>query len=409
MNDSKASPITRPDVVLVVGGGRWARVFLDILCEIVAPKVRIIALTTHNAISLSDWLFRKRLRDRVEILPQLPEFSSPRSVAGIVVNAARDHEKAAEKLLASGITVLVEKPIALNSAAVARLEALALKEDVHLAGAYVFLYARYIDNFIKIISGAGEMRRVYVYWEDPSAESRHGEQKTYDPGLPIIADWLPHVLPIVEKIIASSPGVCKQLQLFRGGAHVELEIMFGEVRCIVQLIRNGSCRRRLIKVESDNELFELDFSKEPGIILADGAEICGDLEWERGPGPVTQMLTAFLRFSAGGTGDDRLDVTIGVRAIKVIDQVFKIYNSALVSWMTTRLTPPMEIDADLRYAFCEMLQYKKLLNKMELDECIEKVIMRFSGADSDYWINELRKIQDPSKIFDQLIAKPVLL
>jgi predicted dehydrogenase len=244
--DSEEGLASCPASVAVIGGGRWARVLTEVLCGLAPPSVGISVHSLHNASLMSAWASKSGLGQRIHVSSGWPEFLSARSSAAIVTNAARDHERAIEWALSAGAPVLVEKPIALTAAASQRLANLARSRDVYFAAAHIFLFARYLENFARLVAKAGDIRSLQVLWMDPQTESRYGEKKQYDPGLPVFADWLPHVSSIVGALTPGLPQRCEKLKLLRGGAHLELELVLGEIPCSVQLARNGDRRRRII-------------------------------------------------------------------------------------------------------------------------------------------------------------------
>jgi len=398
-NDSVKEFAPCPDSIAVIGGGRWARVLTEVLCGIVPPSVGISIHSLHNARSMSAWVAERGLGQRIHASSDWPQLLSEKASAVIVANAARDHERAIEWALSVGVPVLVEKPIALTAAAAQRLVNLARSRNVRFAGAHVFLFARYIENCSRLVAEAGGVRSLQVRWMDPQFENRYGTRKQYDPGLPVFADWLPHVLSIVGTLTPSLPQRCEKLEFLRGGAHLELELMLGDIPCSVQLVRNGDRRQRIIEVATGQKLLQLDFSKEPGTIISDSTKIDGDPDWEVKGRPVARMLMAFLQWAAGGEFDSRLNIEIGLRVSHVIDQTLRLYRSALMPWLIAKLAAsPGEVDDDLRYALSEMLQSEGSLPATTIEQQIERVRQQLSGTADTHWFSALAEAQDPAMI-----------
>jgi len=240
-----------------------------------------------------------------------------------------------------------------------------------------------------VVSHERAIRFVRVCWMDPGVENRYGAEKRFDPGLPIFADWLPHVSSILGTLLPSSPHRCERLRFVRGGAHLELELAVGGVPCSVQLVRNGERRQRVIEVAASDRVLQLDFSVEPGRIGCGPTTLDGDPDWNVRESPLGLMLRAFLRWAAGGWFDRRLDTEIGLRACRLVDQTLPMYHAALLPWLTARLTHPGNADEDLRYALGEILQFRGLLSTAALEREIERVRDQFAKAPDTKWLSAL--------------------
>lgn len=404
MNENRENYSTCPDNIAVIGGGRWSRVFIGVLCDLVHPSVGISAHSQHCAESMMNWASDIGIEDRVRFSSEFPHFLDSESNAIIVVNAARDHEKAVEWALSANIPVLVEKPIALSSGASQRLSEIAQLRNVRFAAAHVFLFAGYITHFSKLVAEEGKIEFLRILWSDPQFESRYGESKQFDQSLPIFADWLPHVMSILSAIVPNLPEKCEKMKFQKGGAHLELEFMCGDIPCIVELIRNSDKRQRTIEAFTGKKKIQLDFAKEPGIITSGSATMSGDMHWDVKKRPVAQMLTSFLQWAAIGKEDGRLNISLGLQACKIIDQIYDIYCSARNSWLISKLDFPVNLDDDLHYSLCEIFLYNGRLSKINLEQKIEQVRRKFNGVDGSRWINELAASRDPA-LFLQAIAK----
>lgn len=398
-----------PEDIAVIGGGRWARVLTEILCDLVPPSVGISVHTLHNGDSMSAWVSKRGFGQRIQVSSGWPQQLSSRPSAVIVVNAARDHERAVEWALSEDIPVLVEKPIALTATASQRLANLARSRNVYFAAAHIFLFARYLENFSKLVAEAEDIRYLRVYWMDPQFESRYGERKQYDPGLPVFADWLPHVSSIVGTLMPNLPQRIEKLKFRSGGAHLEFELMLGDVPCSVQLVRNGDQRQRIIDVATEKKMLQLDFSNEPGVIVSGSTTMNGDPDWEVKSRPAVRMLTAFLQAAAGVERDSRLNIEIGLRACQVIDQTLAMYRSALKSWLIERLASPHQVDEDLYYAFSEILQSKGPIPSTSIDQQIKQVRQQFLKKAADArWLKAFTRAQDPSMILRSIACETTM-
>lgn len=317
--DTENGPAPCPDAVAVIGGGRWARVLVDVLCGIVPPSVAVSVHSRRNTGTMAAWAEARGLDKRIRLSPDWPRSPSAPRGAAIVANAARDHEDAVESTLAAGIPTLVEKPIALTAAAAQRLADLAHDRGVRFAVAHVFLFARYLDNFAKLVAEAGTVESLRMDWVDPRGEVRYGEPKHYDASLPVLVDVLPHIVSIAGAVTRRLPDACQNLTIARGGDRVETDLSIGNIPCSVLIERNAETRRRVVRIVAGGKTLQLDFSTEPGTITDRSHATVGDPLWDSGKRPVASMLTAFLAWAAGGARNRRLDLEPGLRACRLAD------------------------------------------------------------------------------------------
>ncbi|MDF1827362.1 MAG: Gfo/Idh/MocA family oxidoreductase [Legionellaceae bacterium] len=383
----KSSSISR---LAVIGGGRWARVIAEVLHRILPSNIILSVHSKRNVQALEAWSSSLVAGERIVISEEWPELNEARDCAVIVVNAVRDHADAVKRALSSGAPVLVEKPVALSAGDVERLMALSQAEGVCFAAAHVFKFASYIGNFAEHIPSLKAIQVIRVCWADPQLESRYGEVKQYDPGVPIYVDCLPHVVSILNQLIPETLLLFETLQFHRGGAHLILQLLFGRSTCVIELERNSKQRKRFVEIEyDDRQKLQLDFSTEPGLIY-DGDDCCSAaLDWEIAQRPMEKMLRAFIDSASGGAFDPRLDSCLGLSAAELIDHVKKDYERMQVAWLTERLAGHSEnISEDIKYALSEILQRSERLSEDELSQRLTGLRMTFDGCVDEAWLRK---------------------
>ena len=379
--------------IAIIGGGRWARVLTETVSGIVAKSTLISIYSAHNADAMLIWVQEKNFKQDIRVHSDISKLEAHKIEGAIVVNAARDHALIIEKIIHLGVSVLVEKPVTLSYAATSRLAKLADTKNVLFTAAHVFLFASYLENFSYLVINSGKVKSIHVNWTDPKSESRHGEFKQYDQGLPVFYDWLPHILSIITVLTSSTSIKDINTDFYKGGAHVEIKFMLDDIFCHIKLVRNDGIRRRVFEVITDQTL-RLDFSDEPGMIHNAEYASCGDEKWGLEKGPAAQMLSAFLIQAAGGDIDKRLDIDIGLRANRLIDRVANLYSQALLSWLKIKLVSPILLDTDLEYALKEIILFNGCFPG-NVDSCIENIKQAFNGKDSDEWHNKISKSNKP--------------
>ena len=352
MNSSAKAVL--PSSVVVMGGGRWARVYVDELLQILPVSTRVLVYSPRNAKAMFDWIISKGIDDRVSVFSSLPVMNESDYTAVIIVNAAADHLKSIEWAISQNAPVLIEKPLALNSNALSVLINEATRRGVYLAAAHVFLFAEYLSNFKNKIQSLIEIESLDIVWADATKSTRHGEIKSFDPGVRVFEDCLPHVMSMLEII---QPGLSPKfvdIMLSRGGAHLNLVFSSANCRYTVCLIRNGIERRRIITVSGKGRSFSLDFTHEPGTIVNCSETISACPDWAVAQKPLSSMLSSFFEAAGGGCPDSRLATAVGMRAASLSEEILPAYYAAQAQWLVQNLFEEGDQDEGLRYALREI-------------------------------------------------------
>jgi predicted dehydrogenase len=332
-------------------------VLIEVISSITPISVKISVHSPRNFKAMAGWVVTRSLENRIRVCSDYPKPIAGKTGAVIVANATHDHEKAIEWALYQKLPVLVEKPVTLSFSATQRMVDLANSQNTYLATAHVFLFASYVETFSKLVFNENVIVSIRALWSDPQNESRYGEKKNYDFGLPIYADWLPHIISILDAFIVGPAILSENISFLRGGAHLKINLLYGQIPCQIELSRNHSSRQRIIEVKTEKKKITLDFSREPGVIYINAKEVCVDSDWSHKPKPVSNMLSAFFQASTGGSCDPRLDHSIGLRASQLIDQTTTFYHTALLTWLNSELEKhSYTISSDLHYALAEILQ-----------------------------------------------------
>ena len=224
--------------ILVIGGGRWARVIIEVILQIHSYSSQIWVYSPKNYKAMLQWTLDNNFDSRVFIIRELFNINTKDILSVIIVNSARDHEKAIEWAIQNELPVLVEKPISLTANSTRRLINLAKEKKTQLSAAHVFRFARYLTNF-SILLKKRDIKSIYITWIDPKSESRYGEQKKYDSSLPIFKDLLPHILSILLTLELPLPEKIESLNLYKGGSELEIKFYLEGKPCYIRLARDG--------------------------------------------------------------------------------------------------------------------------------------------------------------------------
>ncbi|MBA3656405.1 MAG: Gfo/Idh/MocA family oxidoreductase [Gemmatimonadaceae bacterium] len=360
-----------PSHIAVIGGGRWARVLTKALCGLVPPSTRITVHSARNAAGMKEWADSSVGLAQVEVFPDWPVFTAPCNAAGIVVNAARDHVESAARLIEHGVSTLVEKPVSTDLGGLQALMKVAEAKAVRLASAHIFAFAKYLDNFAEAVRSSGRVLDVEILWEDASREIRHGGEKSYDPGLPVFTDVLPHLVSLLSPLTAGEPALDGNIEMADGGAYVRFGLEWSGALCRIALKRNGERRQRILRVQTEREVLTLDFSEEPGTIRVGALEKLAHPGWSERDRPSAQMLTAFLGWASGGPADSRLGLENALTACRLSDELMTPYRAKQIECTMAALLSGRADDPDVRYALTELLQSAGPLPVAALEAQIE--------------------------------------
>ena len=194
--------------IAVFGGGRWARVLLGVFLAKTKSNVNFTVHTKHLVGDMRLWIDNNGFGDRVFVTDADPDFFGARYKAAVVVNSVEGHKRSVKMAIVAKVPVLVEKPMTPTFNETLALIESAKDNGTLLSSSWVFLYAGYIDNFIKQLGSADDIQKVRFTWTDKFAEPRYGEVKSFDAATPVFKDVLPHVLSILSKIFTFL-SICK--------------------------------------------------------------------------------------------------------------------------------------------------------------------------------------------------------
>jgi len=376
----------------VVGGGRWARVYLSVIAEFDFPY-RVVVVSSANAAALAG--VRAGRTGAVEVVPSIDDLKRHGPIAAaLVVNPAVSHAEAACRLLGLGVPVLVEKPIALRMEQVERIYSAASGSGLLVVPALTFLHCSYLERFARMIGGdrAGPPKRVLLEWHDPVTEHRHGEEKSHDGGISIGQDVMPHVWSILSVVLGrpQAGATVQRCAIERGGRDVRYTLSFDGTPCDVRLQRAAHGRRRFIGIEwSRGATVSLDFTVEPGIITAGAQSFNADPDWHGVRRPVRRQLDQFVSELAGTTvsGHWRGVAAACTSLVQQADDCLKREQAALL-----RGSPVCAWNDDIAYALHETLAPRLLADRrvapgdrhglrQQLDRSVSEMRAR-SGADN---------------------------
>lgn len=345
------------DSWLIVGHRRWAREMAYELSVLTRPQVCIRLVADPEDQELQNWLSSKNLARRVQIVKTLPTLGEDQTGVALIVNSAHQHVSEASAALQAGYHVVSEKPVALSIQELQYLINCGQEHKRNLYCTNTYQFASYLsvlrDRWLK----ARNITHLSVEWEDPSSEVRRGESKSYDSGVPIIFDVLPHVANIIVTTVGPLNLTGASLEVARGGSNVSIRYKAHKMTLNVHLKRDSKRRLRKINCRGADTLFALDFTEEPGMLRVGVSEpALADAEWNARQRPIAAMLASVIESIESNNHDERLCVSAAVFGQDLIDKVASRYADIQIDFLrkSTEQNFSSE-DKALRYALREAL------------------------------------------------------
>jgi predicted dehydrogenase len=288
--------------LVLVGGGRWARVYLSVLARVPLPKRRIIVVSQHGGPGLAAAINAAGGLS-VSIAGSLDDaLAGERPRAAIIANAARLHARTALAFLERGIPVLLEKPVALSNEDADKLVAAAETAGAALVPSMALSHCSYLHVFRRAVRGAlGPVRSVEIRWLDAASEIRYGERKGFDAGLGVAEDVGAHLWTLLSLLLGRDRHEIRDVAVERGGRGARLSGESRGVSFTLAIGRVAPMRERSIVVRDDlGREARLDFAVEPGTMHISGVERATDPRWHQRPTPMMRQLARFLLAAGRG-------------------------------------------------------------------------------------------------------------
>jgi predicted dehydrogenase len=346
--------------VLVIGNGRWAKVYTNEIIKCFGDSVAVYLCASRRTDEIRQWANNQA--GEIQVVDRIPSVADEGIAIAFVANSAYEHESAIKDALLRGYHVIVEKPFTISSEQSQQVIELAHQMNRAIFSTNTFRFASYLEDFKNLLPSDKTITRIDLLWTDPGIEERYGERKNYDSRLPIVMDVLPHVVSILETIFPFEAVALRSLQIKRGGAEVDLHLSFGPSESHVQMSRVSDKRRRILTVWQDSICHELDFSTEPGIVFSSTHRFAVDPSWESKVKPIANMLYSVTDFFENGVEDSRLNVATAIKANRLIDSALPIYRAQQAHDLLESLCKRNGVqNSDVRYALVESMQQSRKL------------------------------------------------
>ncbi len=354
--------------ILIVGGGRWAKVIIRNLMQIISDNSRIKVYTKNCSKELQEWIALEGFSSRIQIfnsieLDQISKVNAE-NLPVIVVNSPRDHIKFTSWALLNDANVLVEKPFSTSIENIQPALSIESSSRGKICLAHVFKYSQAVENFKQLMPKLNDIQSISIEWQDPEIEIRNGDLKRHDRSIPIYLDLLPHIVSILHSLWNQFPTFEEILYVKYGGANIGLNLSLAGLPCNILLSRNSKKRLRKITIKTNYKSYYLDFSDEPGkITTCSGKKL---LSLQSKMTPIQKLLSSFLDFSLNGILDPNLDLETGICSLSIADQIRDEYEKQVIDSFAEALFSRRRLTKSEFYSIAEILQKNKRLTDSEI-------------------------------------------
>jgi|GEM_PF-3572309 len=274
--------------IAVIGGGRWSRVHISVLEDLLDATSRILWITDHGHDKNLDYLAQKNYA-KTSVKRYIDDIEGIKIDGLIVATRSHTHEKYLRYALEKKIPALIEKPFALSASSASEFVAQAEDNNISIGSNLEFLYASYLQDFKSLCSSIN-IKTIECFWHDPFSETRYGETKYSDICTPIAFDQAMHIWSLLHVLGYSTALNVEDVQ-YRENSEILISARHDDVIIKLSLFRRAQEKQRKIVI-NDNELV-LDFAPEPGTITTKDKSVIHN-QW-RNHRPMSASLSAFLK------------------------------------------------------------------------------------------------------------------
>ena len=284
-----------PMPVLIVGGGRWGKVWTSVLTDARGSSKHLAMAARTDVAAASSWANESAAAQGMTVCNSISQAVAlmPSLKTAIVCSRPRDHLRDVLEAFDYGLHVLVEKPISTKAAHAVQLMERSLQVNRKLAVGTELAFIPAVQQCLQEFGlGMSHNLKASLYWSDPVDETRYGSVKARHEEVDAMNDLLPHAFSIFRTLASSvefriadasqdSSGN-KGYLLLRNQRSSEFRLMFDLA---------AQQRRRSVEVNCSAGVIAIDFSSN-----------CSSIKLNGSPYPLNtslQSLTSTLRLQLG--------------------------------------------------------------------------------------------------------------
>ena len=368
--------------IIIFGGGRWTRVILRVLLEIIHIDCYIYIYTKNCNAFMKEWIIKENLSNKVFLIDNLKAIDSKNIKIAIISNSPKDHFKDASWALKNNLNVLVEKPLCINQKEFINLKKLSSTSNGKLCAAQVFSYLPSLNIYKDLIPNINQINEIKITWVDPEYEIRYGEIKNSVPKITIYLDVLPHILSIIKMIWNTVPISLSEVNLEEGSSLLCFETLIKGTKTKIKIERFGRKRERLIESFTQENFFNLDFTNEPGFFQSKDSFIEIKKFSKEKIKPLSQLLYSFLRYSKENIWDERLSTNLVLPFLKFAEKLDKYHLQNINNKFKDLKNNNYVLSKNDFYLINEAIQKYKNTENKKLKKIVEYFIQYLKNIES---------------------------
>ena len=378
--------------IILFGGGRWAKVIVKTLLNIINSESLIYIKTKKCKNSMMDWIVCESLSKRVFIFNNLNELKTKNIKVAIVANSPKDHYESASWALENNLNVLIEKPLCISKKEFLMLINIAEESQGKICAAHVFNYLSSLKIYRDYIPEMDKINEIKIQWVDPEKEIRYGEIKNTFPKIPIYLDILPHIFSIFYTIWEYLPSKIEKVNLSKGSSILYFESFINETKCKITIERSGLKRVREIEAKTKDNFFKLNFAKEPGFIESKNNVFKLENINHKYQRPLSLMLKSFLEFSHKQKCDKRLSHEFVLNFLEVCELFDKFYFAKVNELIKKLKNKNYKLSKSDFNFLNEIIQKDNYASKKEVNKIIRDLVRFLNKTDCQEFDNSLIKV-----------------
>lgn len=354
--------------ILIIGGGRWSKVWVTTLITVVPwEQYEIIVLSKINFTAYQKWIISEGIEPLVTVT-QDPDILKKNNIdCCVLVNSPTERFVWLEKLLAQRTVTIVEKPFCQNLTDLMSIESSLRHSYDIISAAFFCKFLPIEDQVSQVTNQRFSLQEIHVEWYDSEPEKRYGQLKEYDPNVPVYLDVVPHCLSILERFLPVKETHFTDLTVGCGGAKCSVQLKCRNVQILFTIGRMQKHRVRRLMCKG-NTCLSIDFSNDLIITHNDGVMTRSQPMFEDGKGVMAKLASAFINNVDQKTIPETLSAQTQVHYLKILADVQVAYTVSRKEWFLNFMT---RVNVNWRwivYYLTERLLEERIITRLQADK-----------------------------------------